>query len=241
VIEEAILHGFLELVERDAVGIWWYNRLPRPPVLVDGPMAVRFSKVERELAAHGRTLAVLDLTSDFQIPVFAAVSARENGKGILIGTGAHLNPETAVRRAIGELCQVVETLDGRRARAHGRFTTVEAALYRWLQRENIKNHRYLMPFGEPKSLRSWTDWSQPDLKDEVEWCVARARRLGLEVFVLNMTRRDLNFPVVRVIVPGMRHFWARLAPGRLYDVPVKLGWQQRALRETELNPIAYFL
>jgi len=238
VLEEAIVQGFLELVERDALGIWWYNRLPRPAVLVDGPM---HNKIKREFAARGRTLTLLDLTSDFEISVFAAVSARENGTGILIGTGAHLDPEVGVHRAIGELCQVVETLDRRGTKRHGRLTTVEVALERWLRGENIRTHSYLVPSGQPMRLQALTDWSQPDLKDEIDWCVERARSLGLEVLVLDLTRRDLNFPVARVIVPGMRHCWARLAPGRLYDVPVKLGWQKQALRETDLNPIAYFL
>ena len=31
-LEEAIVQGFLELVERDAYAIWWYNRLRRPAV-----------------------------------------------------------------------------------------------------------------------------------------------------------------------------------------------------------------
>ena len=43
-------------------------------------------------------------------------------------------------------------------------------------------------------------------------------------------------PVVRVIVPGMRHFWARFAPGRLYDVPVSMGCRERPLAEADLNP-----
>ena len=43
--------------------------------------------------------------------------------------------------------------------------------------------------------------------------------------------------VVRVVVPGMRHFYKRFAPGRLYDVPVKLGLRDVPLREEELNQI----
>jgi ribosomal protein S12 methylthiotransferase accessory factor len=42
--------------------------------------------------------------------------------------------------------------------------------------------------------------------------------------------------VAKVIVPGMRHFWRRLGPGRLYTVPVRLGWRDRPAREDELNP-----
>ena len=34
-LEEAILHGFMELVERDSIALWWYNRLPKPAVDLD--------------------------------------------------------------------------------------------------------------------------------------------------------------------------------------------------------------
>ena len=47
--------------------------------------------------------------------------------------------------------------------------------------------------------------------------------------------------VVKVIVPGLRHFWPRYAPGRLYDTPVKLGWLPAPIREDDLNPIAIFI
>jgi hypothetical protein len=54
--------------------------------------------------------------------------------------------------------------------------------------------------------------------------------------VLDQTRPDVEVPVVRVIVPGLRHFYRRFAPGRLYDVPVKLGLLDRPLPESELTP-----
>jgi ribosomal protein S12 methylthiotransferase accessory factor len=44
-----------------------------------------------------------------------------------------------------------------------------------------------------------------------------------------------------MVVPGLRHFWARFAPGRLYDVPVRLGLLPAALEETALNPVSMFL
>jgi len=39
-----------------------------------------------------------------------------------------------------------------------------------------------------------------------------------------------------VLVPGLRHFYRRFAPGRLYDVPVKLGLLDRPRPESELTP-----
>ena len=63
-IEEAILQGFLELVERDAYAIWWYNRLGVPEIDLDkvGDSYVR--DLRAEFAARGRSVWALEITSD---------------------------------------------------------------------------------------------------------------------------------------------------------------------------------
>ncbi len=71
-------------------------------------------------------------------------------------------------------------------------------------------------------------------------CVEIARTNGLETIVLDQSRPDLGLSVVKVIVPGLRHFWPRLGAGRLYDVPVKMGWLAKALTEEILNPLSAF-
>jgi ribosomal protein S12 methylthiotransferase accessory factor len=67
------------------------------------------------------------------------------------------------------------------------------------------------------------------------------KKLGLEMLVVDMTRPDIGLPVVKVIVPGLRHFWSRLAQGRLYDVPVRLGRLQLPTEFDDLNPIPMFM
>ncbi|MDI9637686.1 YcaO-like family protein [Geitlerinema splendidum] len=63
----------------------------------------------------------------------------------------------------------------------------------------------------------------------------------MEMLVLDQTRPDIGLRVVKVIIPGMRHFWKRLAPGRLYEVPVQLGWLEKAIAEEMLNPVPLWL
>ena len=63
----------------------------------------------------------------------------------------------------------------------------------------------------------------------------------MEMLVLDQTRPDIGLPVAKVFVPGLRHFWARFAPGRLYDVPVQLGWLSEPTPESALNPVPMFL
>jgi ribosomal protein S12 methylthiotransferase accessory factor len=46
--------------------------------------------------------------------------------------------------------------------------------------------------------------------------------------------------VVKVIVPGLRHFWPRFGPGRLYEVPARLGWLTQPLTEQQMNQVPLY-
>jgi hypothetical protein len=85
-----------------------------------------------------------------------------------------------------------------------------------------------MPHGKAavRGARS-SKFASLDRREQVLACVKLAKRCGLDFLVLDQTRPDVEVPVVRVIVPGLRHFYRRFAPGRLYDVPVKLGLRKR--------------
>jgi ribosomal protein S12 methylthiotransferase accessory factor len=77
-LEEAILQGFFELVERDGVALWWYNRLRMPGVDLDSFHEPYLARLRQCLSKHGRDLWALDLTGDLGIPVYAALSRRRN-------------------------------------------------------------------------------------------------------------------------------------------------------------------
>ena len=97
---------------------------------------------------------------------------------------------------------------------------------------------FLDPAPEPASRsredfpRDWTD----DLREDIDFCVRRVAAHGMEVLVLDQTRSDVGLPVVKVLIPGMRPFWARFAPGRLFDVPVDLGWLDGPTAEAPPQP-----
>jgi ribosomal protein S12 methylthiotransferase accessory factor len=86
-------------------------------------------------------------------------------------------------------------------------------------------------------VRPGSKFGEFDKREQVIACIGLAKREGLDFLVLDQTRPDIDVPVARVIVPGLRHFYRRFAPGRLYDVPVKLGLRDRPLSENELNPL----
>ena len=106
-LEEAIIQGFLELVERDAYAIWWYNRLQRAEVDLDKLGDSYIRDLRAHFAALGRGLWVLDVTSDLGIPVVIAVSHwTENSREYIeVAAGAHFDLRIATLRAMTELNQ----------------------------------------------------------------------------------------------------------------------------------------
>jgi ribosomal protein S12 methylthiotransferase accessory factor len=226
----ATLGGLLELVERDGVALWWYNRIPRPELPVGpDPILARLHRFYRRIS---RETWLLDLTSDLGIPTCAAVSvARDSGRGLAFGFGAGLTRERAARHALLEMAQ---PLAARRAGWRGGEGT--GPFERWRRR--------MEGAGLPPWLRPSRNSPAPlarglapgSVRASLARCCAAVERAGLEVLACDLTRPGSRLAVVRVLVPGLRHFWPRLAPGRLYTAPVQAGWLPAARSEPELNP-----
>lgn len=243
--EEASLQALFELVERDAVATWWYNEVQRPAAdlaMVDTPYVAALLEW---LDGTGREMWMLDITNDIGIPVFACFSRRrqadENGaEQLVVGFGAHLDPRIAMMRAMVEVNQFYASLfalddaDLRRA--------FDPGAVEWWLTASVDNKPYAAPDPSTRmrTAADYADLTNGDLLVELQTTIAMIEACGLEVLLLDQTRPDVGFPVVKALVPGMRHFWARLAPGRLYDVPVALGWLERRRAEDELNPTPVF-
>ncbi len=238
-LEEAILQGFFELVERDAFAIWWYNRIRQPGVNIesfDDPYLAAATAYYRDV---GRDLRILDITHDLNIPVFVAVSRTidEEYEDIIYGAGAHLDASVALMRAICELNQFLNWKGAVSQRSFASDLDAQICV-EWFKEARLAEHPYLeaSPDIAPRQKSDFSSPSTRDTREDIEQCRGLIESHGMEMLVLDQTRPDIGMPVARVIVPGMRHFWQRFAPGRLYDVPVTLGWCQTPLDEACLNP-----
>jgi bacteriocin biosynthesis cyclodehydratase domain-containing protein len=241
-LEEAVLQGFCELAERDAVALWWYNRLRKPRVALESfeePYLLNLMHYYRTL---GREAWALDITSDLGIPVFVAASRLCAGpeERILFGLGCHLDARVALQRAFAELNQMLAM--GQQGEDPS-VTIEDAETLSWFKNATLGNQHYLAPdeTAASKRFEDYPSLSTGDLLEDIHLCRRIVEERGMEMLVLDQTRPEIQMPVVKVIVPGLRHFWARFATGRLYDVPVEMGWQERALTEEELNPIPVFV
>ena len=243
--EEAILQGFMELVERDSIALWWYNRLKRPTVDLDSFDEPYFQAIADYYQKINREIWVLDLTTDLNIPTFVAISRRTDKEveDIVFGFGTHFDPKIAMLRAITETNQVLPAVLTVAPDGNTQYRFDDQVAVNWWKTATLENQPYLVPdvSVKPKVYSDYPQQWSDDLLEDVMTCVKIAEKHSMEVLVLDQTRPDIGLNVVKVIVPGMRHFWKRLAPGRLYDVPVKLGWLPESLIETQLNPVPMFL
>ena len=223
-LDDAILAAILELIERDAVAIWWYNRLILPTIELASLGDSRILQIEQEFRRKGRTLSVIDATTDIGIPAYVAIAARFDGSEPCFGAAADCSPRRAAFKAIAEASQICFWV--------GKGAGTEELLG-WVRSTSIHDHPYLRgraerPACEPKAMLPAV---------ALRHCVERLKAAGLDSYYVDLTRPEIAAPAARAIVPGLRHFWARFAPGRLYNVPIRQGILSRPLPEEQLNPV----
>ncbi|MFC4056740.1 TOMM precursor leader peptide-binding protein [Planomonospora corallina] len=234
-LEEAILQGLCELVERDSVALWWYNRVRRPAFDLDSLDDPYVDRLRSFYASMDRDLWMLDLTTDIGMPVYAAVSRRRHAvEDIMVGFGAHPDSRIAAFRALTELNQFLPSVEQRDERGETVYLMDDPEMLGWCRGAKLDREPWLSPHPDLQPVTVGPSAST-DLAECVRGCVAAIGAAGSEVIVLDQTRPDLDLNVVKVMAPGLRHFWRRLAPGRLYDAPVRLGWLDRPTPQEEIN------
>lgn len=204
--EEAIFHGLMEVIERDAWSLFEARRGPKVEVDCSGTDNDIISGLLEKFHAAGVEVTLVDLTADTGVATVAAVAddtVLKDPALLTMGVGTHLDPEIAVIRALTEVAQ------SRATQIHGtREDTVRAEFMRRAGYERMKRlNRHW--FSEPEdtiTLDEMEDLSTRSFRGDLEITLRKLREAGLkDVFYVDLTR-DVGVPVVRVIVPGLEVF-----------------------------------
>jgi ribosomal protein S12 methylthiotransferase accessory factor len=204
VIEEAVFHGITEVVERDAWSIFEALRQPKREVNCENTENQFIIEVMSKFNKAGVEIKLVDLTADVKIPTMAAVSddtVLKDPALLTLGVGTHLDPEVAAIRALTEVAQ------SRATQIHGtREDTTRAVFMRKAGYQRMKKiNRHW--FGESQGVVELSDVknrAKKSFKDDIETSLKLLSECGFDqVLYTDLTRPEINIPVVRVVIPGM--------------------------------------
>jgi len=177
--EEARLHALLELVERDGDYSIFYS--PERCFSINAPENSDIGQILAIAEAKGITVQFLDLTTEFGIPTYRAFV--KIGEQIISGSGAHLDAKTAITRALCELNPKIYVY----TQHNGGLTGLS---------NELASDR-IISYGD------LSNYSTGNIKADLSLVEQVLSGSGFTVSYVDLTRRDLNVPVVRAIVPGL--------------------------------------
>ena len=226
-IEEAILQGALEVIERDATAIWWYNQVPRPQIEHSVIAPAQRQVIDSTLAADW-DYWLLDISHDLALVSVVAVGQHRASGKFVLGFGTHLDVAIACARALTEMYQLILVKD--RVSGPFDFDALEALPFLFPRRNSKPLQRADFPQIPCRTINAG-----------ILYLLEVLQQANLELCVVRYTRPDSALYTVKVIVPGLCHFWPQFANPRLFSVPVALGWLSKALSEEQLNPVELYL
>jgi ribosomal protein S12 methylthiotransferase accessory factor len=240
--EEALLHGMLELIERDAFLLAWYGSARLAEI---DPATCRDERVHFMLDRVdllGYDVRLFDTRADLPIPVVTAVAVRRDGGlgQLCFAAGASLDPDDAVRAALCETASYVPGFDERVAASepelrlmvedYTRVTELSHHALLYGLPEMAKHAEFLFADPPRRSMSElYADWlairpETTDLRQDVEFVAGLIAGLGGDVLAVDQTCPEQS-------VSGV-HTMAVLAPAL---VPIDFGWQrQRVLYSDRL-------
>lgn len=220
----ARLSAVLELVERDAAALWWIGGRRGRRIAPDStagralPGLLRALRHDRE----ERRTFVLDITTDLAIPCVAALSCNRDGRDLAFGLAARLDVDAAVRSALVEMCQgeLGNGLIGVKLARGG-----EAAL---TDRERLRARRSRdlvyddCPLLHPAGV-SRSDDPVPPAGDPLGHVLTRLADADIDVAFVDLTRQDVDIPVIKAFAPGLQPLQSCIATRRLQRTRDEFG------------------
>ncbi|MFI9275513.1 TOMM precursor leader peptide-binding protein [Kitasatospora sp. NPDC052896] len=243
-LEEAILFGLLELIERDAFLLGWYGNAALPEIDLARCAGPGLRAMLDRATLQGYQVHAFDNRVDLAVPVVTALAVRgDGGPGTLaFAAAAGFDPEHTVESAVAEILTYLPHLPGQ-VRERPAELAAMAEDFDLVRR--LPDHAAL--FGLPRMARYagsylerraparpatelYADWAEQrprstDLLDDLLFCRDELVRAGHDVIVVDQTspeQRRLGLRTVCTVVPGL--------------LPIDFGWtRQRALRLPRLR------
>ncbi|MDT7779124.1 MAG: ribosomal protein methylthiotransferase accessory factor [Acidobacteriota bacterium] len=248
--EQAVASGIGEAIERDALMLAWYHRLPLPRVDVSAYTDPEFLERMRRVERAGVRQIFFDATTDLGVATIYALQIAPNSPlYALLMAATRLRPSDTLSKVIEEAAgsrfglekslQQPLSFDVRDYRNFRRLT--DGALF-YGDPANFKAFDFLFKGAGERRIEELPVLETGDPEANLARLVDIFRQRNLELLVVDLTLpqvRDIGMYVVKVIAPQLvplsPDYNARFtAMPRLYEAPARMGYPVKAPHE--LNP-----
>lgn len=245
-LEEAILVGLYEVIERDAFTICWLHRNAGRRLLIDDA-EIQELLSKRFFIDHPKvSFQLYDITLDIPTPSFFALMTRpsEFGPAVCVSSVTRLNPKEVVRKCLREVGQGMSYLrylnhqlrNWEPAPDFSDLVTFDHHCTLYVKRPELasKALAFCEAVENEVALSQVPDRSTGRVLGDIEYCVEMLKKLEKEVIVVDITTPDISdvdLHVVRVLVPGLvplhgNYNFPYLGVRRLFDIPHQLSWKE---------------
>lgn len=244
--EQAMIGGLLEIIERDAFMIMWYNSLSLPRL--DTRDLLVMEQFKELLDPNRFELTVIDTTSDIGIPSAFGLLMTRDGK-VSVGGSSRLSMEEAVRKTLMEISQL---FIGNKPQIYSK--SIPSLLPHQVTDYGLRLSYYEQPYAheelafttassEFRSIQPALPIAAGTEADRLQYIVQQLAKRGLEVLCVDLTTddvRQLGLHVVKMIVPGTvqlpRSEKERIITSeRIYKTPVELALRTESILPQNLN------
>ena len=215
-VEAATLRGLLELIERDAVALWWRGGRLAAPIPLEDPASLAASALLARLrqGEGGRRSWLLDITTELGVPAVAAVSFDAAGGNFCFGTAARPSLAAAACAALMEMAQIELAMEivhaKRRERGEAALNAIDRQHMRRLAAIHAESCNLVHPQAAPRGTAM-----QAEEAAALGTLLDRLGAHGLRPLALDLTRPEFGVPVIRVLCPGLEAEPCRLVGQRL--------------------------
>jgi ribosomal protein S12 methylthiotransferase accessory factor len=203
-VEDAVRAGLLELIERDAMVLWWYGGNAARSIsngAVWGEAFMGFLSHCRR--GSSRCCWFLEITSDIPVPVIAAFSSQIDGSRVVGGFAADPDSRQAATRAFLEMCQMelAQQISAEKPSylPDERLSDQDRV---WIARDR---HLVLDAFPRLKTAARVDELSPAAMRREGATDPLKAVAVaGSDALWVDLTRPEIGIPTVRTLVPSLQ-------------------------------------
>jgi ribosomal protein S12 methylthiotransferase accessory factor len=248
--DEALYRALCEAFERDGLLNFWLNKIAPPVIDLD---SIPYPHIKEQILKIKNSLLelyILDITTDMEVPVFAAVIVDRHGEiAVSVNTVAGFDIIRTLEKLLDEAVQAIQysVVAEDVSEMGSSIQTFEQRRYFWSTQDKIPYISFFLQGRKKDFHEIRTIDEMSDIKTKNNKIKVILKNKNYECFVTDVTSHEARIAglhVIKVIIPQLVpvYFHEKEKPlgvQRLFSFPVMHGYSTILSKEEYINNIPH--